>query len=162
MDSMKLQKYALLYCQYDPEHGNRNYKYLLDQHRKYLTEIDQQIAANAKQDGRKDVWQIIFYGSPLSQSLEAHPEVQLTYVDSICHIVGVKQGKPEDTLPLEYPILKIDSTLLQGNETGLLQLINVCDQALANRNCERDFIDIYGNTIPVKIKVCYEPEEFKL
>jgi hypothetical protein len=162
MDSMKLQKYALLYCQYDPEHGNRNYKYLLDQDRKYLTEIDQQIAANAKQDGCKDVWQIIFYGSPLSQSLEEHPEVQLTYVDSICRTANAEQRKPENILPLEYPILKIDVTLLQGNETGLLQLINVCAQALANGNCEGDFIDIYGNTIPVKIKVCYEPEDLQL
>ena len=64
-----LNPIASLYCKYDPESGNRNWKQLLGENA--VETIDLLIARNAlkAQEKEVEVHQIIYYGSPLAQQL---------------------------------------------------------------------------------------------
>jgi hypothetical protein len=81
--ALEEQEYACLYCQYDSEQGNRNWKSLLDENRDAAIKIDIEVAISALKDGRSDVNLIIFHGSPLAQRLEEFPAHRETYVRGI-------------------------------------------------------------------------------
>lgn len=69
INNFDAQHYASLYCKYDPESGNRNWKQLLGENA--VETIDWLIARNAlkAQEKEVEVHQIIYYGSPLAQQL---------------------------------------------------------------------------------------------
>ncbi|WP_013325549.1 hypothetical protein [Gloeothece verrucosa] len=76
------QEYALLYCQYGPEKGNRDWKQLLE--KGGVKALDIQIARKVMEIPNKQHLSrgIIYYGSPYCQTLET--EVQkLEYVNRI-------------------------------------------------------------------------------
>ena len=73
------QHYASLYCKYDSESGNRNWKSLLEQNA--VETIDLLIAKNAlkAQEKEVEVHQIIYYGSPLAQQLTEENRVSYSF-----------------------------------------------------------------------------------
>jgi hypothetical protein len=70
--SLVSQKYALLYCNYDPQHGDRDWKSLLDSD--LVREIDLLVAQRALVAGEPEttVNEMLYYGSPYAQQM-SHP-----------------------------------------------------------------------------------------
>ena len=79
INNFDAQHYASLYCQYDPESGNRNWKELLEQNT--VETIDLLIAKNAlnAQEKEVEVQRIIYYGSPLTQQLTEENRVSYSF-----------------------------------------------------------------------------------
>ncbi|CCQ54666.1 MAG: hypothetical protein MK111_17230 [Crocosphaera sp.] len=87
INNFDAQHYASLYCQYDPESGNRNWKELLEQNT--VETIDLLIAKNAlnAQEKEVEVQRIIYYGSPLAQQLTEENRVSYSFRPySLCFI----------------------------------------------------------------------------
>lgn len=79
INNFDFQYYASLYCKYDSESGNRNWKQLLEQNE--VETIDLLIARNAlkAQEKEVEVHQIIYYGSPLAQQLTEENRVSYSF-----------------------------------------------------------------------------------
>ena len=79
INNFDAQHYASLYCKYDSESGNRNWKELLIEN--VVETIDLLIARNAlkAQEKEVEVQQIIYYGSPLAQQLTEENRVSYSF-----------------------------------------------------------------------------------
>ena len=79
INNFDAQHYASLYCKYDPESGNRNWKELLEKNT--VESIDLLIAKNAlnAQEKEVEVQQIIYYVSPFAQQLTEENRVSYSF-----------------------------------------------------------------------------------
>ena len=79
INNFDAQHYASLYCKYDSESGNRNWKELLIEN--VVETIDLLIARNAlkAQEKEVEVQRIIYYGSPLTQQLTEENRVSYSF-----------------------------------------------------------------------------------
>ena len=159
---MQEQKYALLYCNYDSEKGNRNWKQLLNDDRDILIEIDLEVALAALADGRNDAGTIIYYGSPLAQTLEDYPAHREVYAKAIAAAARrLTKEKPKDDLPEGYAILTLSPQRIQGTKTGLIALLNAIATALGEGHSQEEVIDPYtANAHWLDIKLCHRLDDF--
>ena len=76
ISDIQSQTYALLYCEYAPKSGYRNWKKFLQDNQ--VESLDLEIARKAAQSGERsqEIQQIIYFGSPQSQQFKEIDERQ--------------------------------------------------------------------------------------
>jgi hypothetical protein len=81
------QEYVLLYCHYDPLHGNRDWKSLLESDR--VKEVDLLIAQRALASGETEatVNEMLYYSSPDAQQMQ-HPARGIYATSIVAHAIA--------------------------------------------------------------------------